>query len=307
MPPLPRSKPEFLPGENIILSDQGGFRQTHRAGWRPVECFLTNQRLIFFLRPEIRFQIPLQNILKLHDEKHYYVLKTRPTLRITYQGEKGSRAGKVLFITNKIPIWKKKIIQLRFLEVDLSTIEGISAQLDSDGRDILWYLWENGHARINQLAELIQAPNHMHVLVVIRDTINPVSEKELGCAILSFEKRRTDPETGEIITFSWWLIGKKERFLPSEDRLVDIFDEGEQIRVIMEVKGVVPEDLKLDFHGDRVTVRSHKIGASLRTELPLEAKVSPKDYQLQIRNNLLEIRFNKEIDNGVATGIKKDS
>ena len=110
MPPLPRSKPEFLPGENIILSDQGGFRQTHRAGWRPVECFLTNQRLIFFLRPEIRFQIPLQNILKLYDEKHYYVLKTRPTLRITYQGEKGSRAGKVLFITNKIPIWKKKII-----------------------------------------------------------------------------------------------------------------------------------------------------------------------------------------------------
>ncbi len=294
MPPLPRSKPEFLPGEDVILTDQGGFRQTHRAGWRPVECFLTNKRLIFFLRPEIRFQVSLENIQKLHDEKHYYVLKTRPTLRITYLGEKGSRVGNILFITNKLHNWKKKIEQLRFLKIDLPTIERISGQLDSDGRDILWHLWENGHERINRLAELIQAPNHMHVLLVIRDTINPIAEKEIGCHILSFEKRKTDPETGEIITFSWWLLGKKERFLPNEERLVDIFDEGKQIRVIMEVKGISPDDLKLDFDGDRVTVRCHKIGASLRVELPLGGQVSPGDYQMQIRNNLLEIRFNKD-------------
>ncbi len=294
MPPLPRSKPEFLPGEEIILSDQGGFRQTHRAGWRPVECFLTNQRLIFFLRPEIRFQVALENIQKLHDEKHYYVLKTRPTLRITYRGERGPRIGKVLFVTNKIHIWKKKILQICFLNLDLPTLEKISSLLDADGRDILWYLWEKGHARINRLADLIQAPNHMHVLLVIRDTINPIAEKELGCPILSFEKQKTDTETGETITFSWWLVGRKERFLPTGERLVDIFDEGDQIRVIMEVKGIAPDDLRLDFHGDRVTVRCHKIGASLRVELPLETLVSPEGYQLQIRNNLLEIRFNKD-------------
>ncbi len=294
MPPLPRSKPEFLPGEDVILTDQGGFRQTHRAGWRPVECFLTNKRLIFFLRPEIRFQVSLEDIQKLHDEKHYYVLKTRPTLRITYQGKTGSRIGNVLFVTNKIHIWKKKILQLRFLKVDLATIQKISGQLDSDGRDILWHLWENGHSTINRLAEVIQAPNHMHVLLVIRETINPIAEKELGCPILSFEKRKPDPETGEIITFSWWLIGRKERFLPNGDRLVDIFDEGEQIRVIMEIKGVLPDDLKLDFHGDHVTVRCHKIGASLRVDLSLGARVSPEGYELRIRNNLLEIRFNKD-------------
>ncbi len=294
MPPLPRSKPEFLPGEDVILMDQGGFRQTHRAGWRPVECFLTNKRLIFFLRPEIRFQVQLDKIQKLHDEKHYYVLKTRPTLRITYQGETGSRIGNVLFVTNKIHVWKKKILQLQFLKVDLPTLEKISEQLDSDGRDILWYLWEKGHATINRLAEVIQAPHHTHVLMVIRDTINPVAEKVLGYPILSFEKRRLDADTGEIITFRWWFIGKKERFLPNEERLVDIFDEGEQIRVIMEVKRITPDDLKLDFHGDQVTVRCHKIGASLRVELPLGARVSPEGYELRIRNNLLEIRFNKD-------------
>jgi len=295
MPVLPRSKPEFLPGEEIILSDQGGFRQTHRADWRPVECFLTNQRLIFFLRPEIRFQVSLPNIQKLHDEKHYYVLKTRPTLRITYRGERGPGIGNILFITNKIHIWKKKILQLCFLNLDLPTLEKISSLLDADGRDILWYLWEKGYARINRLADLIQAPNHMHVLLVIRDTINPIAEKELGCSILSFEKQKVDTETGETITFSWWLVGRKERFLPTGERLVDIFDEGDQIRVIMEVKNITPDDLKLDFHGDRVTVRCHKIGASLRVELPFQTPVRPEGYQLQIRNNLLEIRFKKDL------------
>lgn len=293
MPPLPKSKPAFLPGEEIILSDQGGFRQTHRAGWRPMECFLTNKRLFFFLRPKIRFQLPLENIQKLHDEKHYYVLKTRPALRITYRGEKGPRIGNILFITNKIHIWKQKILQLCFLKLDVAGLQKISGQLDSDGREILWYLWEHEHARINILADLIRAPNHMHVLVLIRDTINPVARKELGCPILSFEKQKMDSETGEVISYSWWLIGKKERFLPSLDRLVDIFDEGGQIRVIMEVKGITPDDLKLDFNGQLVTVRSHKIGASLRVILPLGARVDPEEYQLHIRNNLLEIRFNK--------------
>lgn len=74
---------------------------------------------------------------------------------------------------------------------------------------------------------------------------------------------------------------------------MDIFDEGEQIRVIMEIKGVSSDDLKLDFHGDLVTVRCHKIGASLRVGLPLGGQVIPDDYQMQIRNNLLEMRFNK--------------
>lgn len=294
MPPLPRSNPTFLPGEDVVLSDQGGFRHTHRAGWRPVECYLTNRRLFFFLRPSIRFQLQLQNIHKLHDEKHYYVLKTRPTLRITYRKEKGSGIGNILFITNKIHVWKKKILQLRFLRLDVPVLERIAAKLDADGREILWYLWEKGHARINQLSELIQAPNHIHVLVVIRDTINPVAEKEVGCPILSFEKQKVDAITGELVDFSWWLVGKEARFLPKGERLVDIFDEGDHIRVIMEVRGITTGDLKLDFGGDTVTVRCHQIGASLRVAIPFEVQVSQEGYHLQIRNNFLEMRFKKE-------------
>jgi len=293
MPAMKKSRPEFLPGEEVVLAGQGGYRLSYRTGWRPVECFLTNRRLIFFLRPLIRFELPIENIKKMGTEKHYYVLKTREALRITYEGANGSRGGEVLLITNSLLLWKKKIHQICFLKIDLETIQRISDQLDSDSREILWYLWENRHARINHLAEVIDAPNHMHVLSVIRETINPISEKLVGCPILSFERKRIDPEAGETVTFSWWLIGKKERFVPNEQRLVDIFDEGAQIRVIMEVKGVETGDLKLDFDKDRVTVRCHKIGASLREKLDLPQEVNPKDYDMHIRNNLLEIRLNK--------------
>jgi len=293
MPPKRNSRPEFLPGEEVILEEQGGYRETHRTGWRPVQCFLTNRRLVFYLRPAVRLEVPLNNIKDLGDERHYYAMKTRDALRITYARANGSRGGKVLLITNKVLLWKKKIQQLCFLKIDLETIQSIADQLDSDGREIVWFMWENRHARINELAELIDAPNHMHVLLIIKETINPVSEKVVGCPILSFERSKADPETGEPVLFSWWLVGQQDRCVPSEERLLDIFDEGSQIRVIMEVRGVETGDLKLDFDKDRVTVRCHKIGASLREKLYLPNEVSPEDYDMHIRNNLLEIRMSK--------------
>jgi HSP20 family molecular chaperone IbpA len=294
MPAMPKSRPEFLRGEEVFLAAQGGYRLSYRTGWRPVECFLTNQRLIFFLRPLIRFQLPIESIRKLEVQRHYYVMKVRDALCVTYDVIEESRGGKVLFITNHIPSWKKKIQQLCFLKIDLETIQRIADHLDSDGREILWHLWENRHARINRLAEVIGAQNHMHVLLVIKETVNPISERIVGCPILSFERKRIDSETGETVTFSWWLIGKKEKFIPNEQRLVDIFDEGAQVRVIMEVKGIETEDLRLDFSKDQVTVRCHKIGASLREKLDLPHEVSPKGYDMHIRNNLLEIKLNKQ-------------
>jgi len=290
---MPNSRPEFLPGEEVVLEAQGGYRERHRRGWQPVQIFLTTQRLICYLRPRIKFQLAVDRITKLSDERHYYVLKTRDALCVTYDAAKGSRAGRVLFITNRMALWKKKIQQLCFLKVDLETIQRVADQLDAEGREILWHLWEYRHARIDRLADLIEAPDHMHALSVITETINPISERMLGCPILSFERRRIDPETGETITFSWWLIGQKERFIPNETRLIDIFDEEAHIKVIMEVRGIETGDLRLDVDKDRVIVRCHKLGASLRVKLDLPHEVRPEDYDMRIRNNFLEIRLSK--------------
>jgi HSP20 family molecular chaperone IbpA len=293
MPLQKNAAPELFPAEEVILETQGGYRERHRRGWQPVQLFLTTQRLICYRRPQIKFQIGIDRVRNLTDERHYYVLKERDAICIAYEGIAGSRAGRILLIVNRSSEWKEKLRQLCLLKIDQSTIQQLSDHLDTEGRDILWHLWEHRHARINRLADVIDARDHLHVLSLITETINPISQKMLGCPILSFERRRVDPESGETVTFSWWLIGQKASLLPSEERLVDIFEEGETIRVIMEVRGVDTRDLKLDITGDQVLVRCHKLGASLRVKLDLPHAVTPHDYALSIKNGFLEMRLKK--------------
>ena len=290
---MANGRPELFPGEEIFLEAQGGYRENHRTGWKPVQSFLTNQRLIFFLRPRIRFQVPIERIRKLDSQRHYYAMKVRDTLCITYDGIEGSRGGKVLFVLNHIHLWKKKIQQLCFLKIDLETIQRIADQLDSDGREILWYLWGNRYARIDQLSKLIEAPNHMHVLMVIRETINPVAEKIVGIPILSFERSKVDIETGEKVLFSWWLVGHQEKWVPGEDLLLDIFDEGSQIQVIMEVRGVETSNFKLEIERDQLAVRSEKKGFTWKEIIHLPVEANLDNYQMHLKNNLLEIRLSK--------------
>jgi len=261
------------------------------------QSLLTNQRLIMYQRPAIRFEIPLDDIEGVAVEGMHYVLRKRDCLSISYKSIRDSSEARIWFIVNDLEEWRKRLIaRSAFLKVDLEAIEKISAQLDSDSQDILWYLYERRYSKIDQLADLVDAPNHMHVLLKIRETINPIAEKLIGCPVLIFERSKVDPETGKAVLFSWWLAGQPDEPARNEERLVDIFDEGTQIRVIMEVRGIETGDLKLDFDRDRVTVRCHKIGASLMEKLDLPYEVSPEGYDMRIRNNFLEIRLSKVQD-----------
>lgn len=287
------SIPPLQAGEHIILQSQGAYKRNRASGWKVAHSFLTNQRFVIFLGRTVRFEIPLSQIRGLAIEKTVFIIRTKECLRLSYEAGKDSRTDTIWFLANDIEKWKKTIYQLSLLQVDQETIEKIAAQLDSDSQDILWYLWENRHARINELAELIDAPNHMHVLLNIRETINPIAEKLVGCPILSFERSKLDSQTGEKVLFSWWLMGQQDKCVQSEDRLLDIFDEGPYIQVIMEVKGVEVSDLRLDVHRDQIMVRSHKIGATLKETFHLPAEVNPDNHQIHLKNNLLEIKLLK--------------
>ena len=50
----------------------------------------------------------------------------------------------------------------------------------------------------------------MHVLLRIRDTINPVAERIIGNPLLLFERSKIDPDTGEQVLFRWWMVSPKE-------------------------------------------------------------------------------------------------
>jgi len=247
-----------------------------------------------YQRPAIRFEIPLNDIKGIAVESLHYVLRKRECLCIVYKAREGLKEGRICFVMNDLADWRGKIIsQAALLKVDLGVIEEISAQLDSDSQDILWYLWERRHAKIDQLAELIDAPNHMHVLLNIRETINPVAEKIVGIPILSFERSKVDPETGEKVLFSWWLIGKQEKWAKSEDQLLNIFDEGSHVQVIMEVRGMEASDLRLEVERDQLTVRSEKTSSTWKEIIHLPADVNPDNYQMHLKNNLLEIILSK--------------
>lgn len=265
-----------------------------RSGWKIGGLYLTNQRLMICRGRTLRFKILVYDIKALRVEKLHYVLRRKEAVCLSYKAGKASGDSRIWFVVNDCATWQKRIImQASLLKIDLETIEKISARLDPDGQDILWHLWNNRHARIDQLAELIDAPNHMHVLIKIRETINPVSENVVGCPILSFERAGTDPETGEKVLFSWWLMGEQEKWKETKDRLLDIFDEGSYIQVIMEAKRVKASDLKLEIHGNELVIKSEKIGSAWTEIIQLPCEANFDSHQVHLRNNLLEIRLSK--------------
>ena len=289
-----RNEPDFLENEEVIIISPGFYKDNLRSGWKPGHLYLTNSRLFLWQPSRIIFQIPLDSIVGISIQQRGFILRSKDALCLSYRPSGGEEISQVWIMMKDVETWEKKIFERSLLQISQESVDKIASELDHKSRTIVYYIWQNRYAPIEELASLCDASNHMDVLLRIKEVINPLAEKTIGYPLLVFEKSKIDPETGRKILFSWWLIGRKDRFLPNHERLVDIFDEGERIRVIMEIRGVVLEDLKLDFHGDRVTVRCHKIGASLRVELPLESPVSPRGYRMQIRNNLLEMQFNKE-------------
>ena len=164
----------------------------------------------------------------------------------------------------------------------------IVTELDVDSKGILLFLYENRHARIDTLAKLIKAPTHMDILLKIREIINPTAEKIIGYPILSFESSKVDWETGEKVTFSWWLAGQphKERKEP----LLDIFDEDADLIVYLELLGIKEDKLRLSVTNNKLIIDADK---DYHKEIPLPAVVNAKSFTKRYKNNILEVRLKK--------------
>ena len=285
--------PPLQDGEHIILQSQGAYRGNSRSGWKIARCFLTNQRFIVRQGLKTRFDISINDINGVLEENVRHVVRQKEALCLFYNSGKGSAKSRIWFVVPNLDDWKEKIYQAALLSINIETVEKIAGGVDHDGQDILWYLWDKRHARIDRLAELIDAPNHMHVLMNIRETINPVAEKMIGCPILSFERSRVDPKTGESVLFSWWLMGDHDKRVHNDERMLDIFDEESCIQVVMEVRGIEESDLRLEIDGDLLSIRSIKAGSTWEETITLPAGIKPDSPQMRLKNNLLEIRLSK--------------
>lgn len=96
--------------------------------------------------------------------------------------------------------------------------------LDDDSAKILWYLWHNRHASLDELMKLVGEACHRNVLVRIRDRLNPAARRLLGRPIVVFERSALDYRTGEHIFFNWWL-NEEATYEPSPKEPPDEWDQ----------------------------------------------------------------------------------
>lgn len=165
-------------------------------------------------------------------------------------------------------------------------LNSLLTDVDEKSRQIIVYLLRERHAEIRKLADLICASFDMEVLVRIREIINPRAFEVIGEPIITFERSKIDPLTGEKITFSWWL--KKEWVEGTYwDNLLDVFDEGNGLTVIAFLSPQ-EENVEVEVKESSLIIS----GKEYHREIPLHCPVEKKVMKT-INNGILEVKLNK--------------
>lgn len=282
-------KPPLFKDEKIILSNQGCYINNLRSGWKIGYLYLTDLRIIFFQPVGIVFEAPLSDIVDINLEKRKFGFGRKNTICLSYLNQ-NKQAVKAWIVMSDLDNWRRKILELSLVKVDEKALHKVAEKLDADSQSILFYLWENKHARIEELSELINASEHMGVLLKIKKVINPICEKIAGFPFLKFEKVRVDPETGEKILFSWWLNGVKEELRKTH---ADILDEGDYLNVIMDLRGINEEDIQIKVVENKLSVSIETREKEYHEEISLPAEVKVGEINKKYNNGIMQIMLEK--------------
>jgi len=81
----------------------------------------------------------------------------------------------------------------------------------------------------------------------------------------------------------------------SEERepIVDIFDEKEEVRIVIEVPGVTQESIKTEIKGDVLALEAKDTDRKYYKEIVLPKEIDPGTLKSKYKNGVLEIRINK--------------
>ena len=80
---------------------------------------------------------------------------------------------------------------------------------------------------------------------------------------------------------------------PVREPLVDLFDEGETMVVIVELPGVDERELQIELHGDVLSLETSGERRYAR-EILLPAPAAPESLQRSYRNGILELRLSRQ-------------
>jgi HSP20 family molecular chaperone IbpA len=288
-----KNKPELHVNEEVILASSGAYKDSLRSGWKLSNLYLTNQRLFLWNSTKTLLQIPLENITGINVQLKNFILRRKNALCISYQNLSNKSLFQVWIMVKDVHKLKNKIYERSLLKIDQEGIDKIIKELDAESQSILLFVWENKHAAINELFSLYNAPNHMEVLNRIRNIINPVSEKVIGFPVLVFERSKIDESIGEKVLFSWWVIGGGKLKEEREETLLDIFDEGDYLNVIIELKAAQEKDILLRVDENILTVSCKTSEAKYYEQVFLPSKIDKKSVIRKYHNNILEVRLQK--------------
>jgi len=287
-------KLSFGPDERIVLQQQGGYVDSSRYGWKLGRLFLTTKRLVFRgPSGDTAFETLLSRIRGVKVERKRAGLGTKPTLCVEYAGMKTERLTKVWFLLKDPDSWRREIHSMTFMEISEKETNRILERLDPASTKILEYLRLQGHARIDELAGLIEAPTHMEVLLKIKRNINPTAERITGNPVLEFVNSRTDELTGENVVFSWWFCGYLMNKEKRKEPLLDVFDEKDNFTVIMETSGVEKDDVVFPTEKKKLILFSNLVDGRYKAEISLPPKVNRESFTRRYNNNILELKFKK--------------
>jgi len=290
-------KPNLAGDEHVILHSQGGYKDSVRPIWKLGQFYLTDRRLMFSVPTHVIWEVPLGNIKGISVEKQRYVAgRVKDMLAIGYENIINHKLSKAWIIMSELETWKKELYGRALLKIDQEMLDSVLEQLDPQSQEIVSCLWQDRHATIVELADLIDAPSHMDVLLRIKGVINPTAEKVIGCPLLVFEKSRVDDETGETVPFSWWLIA--QAVIKETDQRatrVDIFDGEDRIDLVADFSGsgVREEDITLRIAVDRVILSAEAGDDKYYEEIAIPGEVDPDEFMRTCHNNILALSLKK--------------
>ncbi|MCK4732182.1 MAG: hypothetical protein KAT65_06950 [Methanophagales archaeon] len=214
-----------------------------------------------------------------------------------------------------------------------NNLERFMEHIDGKSREIIWYLLRNRYAGIRDLSDLVGASADTEVLTRIREVINPTARKYLRKEIMEFKESEVDESSGKKVAFKWWLMDKPLQGLrvsPSckpfqgfrgcgqsprcggmdgardgaephslqltekREEMLDVFDEGDKIRIIAELPPAVEEkNIKVLVNEDIVGIIANASKGKYERKVPLFYAVE-KAMEKTYKNRILEVRLIKK-------------
>ena len=318
-------------GENpVLIQSQGCFLPCRASQWLIGDLSLSADCFAFAQANKRRFELPLARITGMAVKRHKFIILHKDVVQLTYAVPDKDRQGQVCFIVPALSQWIEKLEtltdtgearcgppDLRVLASSASPaplrwmsrrrrdaepvrvreeqVRDLAATAGVPGARILWYLWHERHADIEELAALIDAPTHMHVLTLLREGINASACRLLGGPVLVFKERAFDPDTGRTICFQWWLERENE---PDEQcpalPQVEIHDEGEALLVVATVRQTSERTPRAVVRGRRLLLTAEAADNPWEMTVPLPCRVLAIPTGVTFRNGVLSLWFVKK-------------